>query len=63
MKWVERIGAVMAVIGMICFIWAGGRWMSDTMTETVSKIGVVGIVLAVTGVLMTNFDSDWLFRD
>lgn len=63
MKYVEKAGAVLAVIGMLCCMWAGGRWMNDAVTEAVVKIGVTGIVLAVAGVLMTNFRSDWLFKE
>ena len=63
MKYLEKVGAVLVVIGMICFLWAGGRWANDAVNETVMKIGVTGIVLAVAGVLMTNFRSDWLFKE
>ena len=63
MKYLEKVGAALVIIGMICVLWAGGRWANDEVTETVMKIGVTGIVLAVAGVLMTNLRSDWLFKE
>ena len=61
--WCERIGVVLAIVGAALCLWAGGRWMNDVVTEAVTNVGAVGIVLTVVGVLMTNFNSDWLFRD
>ena len=63
MKWVERIGTALFVIGVICFLFGAGRWACETDTHTTNVICLCGIVSTVIGCLMTNFDSDWLFRD
>lgn len=63
MKWVERIGVALGLIGMVCVLFGGGRFVQDTATELTNTIGVCGILLAVVGLLMVNFKSDWLFRE
>ena len=63
MKWLERIGVVLAMIGMACVLFGGGRLASCTATETTTKILVTGIVLAISGVVMVNFKSEWLFKE
>lgn len=63
MKWVERIGVALGLIGMVCVLFGGGRFVQDTATELTNTIGGCGILLAVVGLLMVNFKSDWLFRE
>lgn len=63
MKWVERIGVTLGLAGMALVLFGGGRWASGTDTELTTRLGLCGIVLTVVGVLMVNFNSDWLFKD
>ena len=63
MKWVEKIGVALGLIGMVCVLFGGGRFVQDTATELTNTIGECGILLAVVGLLMVNFKSDWLFRE
>ena len=63
MKWLERIGVTLGLVGMVCVLFGGGRYVQDTATDITNLILECGILLAVVGVLMVNFNSDWLFKD
>lgn len=63
MKWMERIGTALALIGVGCVLFGGGRLGSGTATETTTRILLAGILLAISGVVMVNFKSEWLWKD
>ena len=63
MKWLERIGIVLALVGIGCVLFGGGRFASGTATDLTNRIGGCGILLAITGTVMVNFKSEWLFKE
>ena len=63
MKWRERIGIVLGLIGMAGVLFGGGRLGSGTATETTTKILIAGAVLALVGLVMVNFKSEWLYKE
>lgn len=63
MKWLERIGVALGLIGMVCVLFGGGRFVQDTATELTNRIWMAGTVLAIFGVILVNIKSEWLFRE
>ena len=63
MKWLERIGVTLGLVGMVCVLFGGGRFVQDTATELTNRIWMAGTVLAIFGVILVNIKSDWLFRE
>lgn len=63
MKWLERIGVVLALVGIGCVLFGGGRFVQDTATDLTNRIWMAGTVLAIFGVILVNIKSEWLFRE
>lgn len=63
MKWTERIGTAVGLIGMVIFLYAGGRYVQETATELTNRLWIAGAALGIFGAVLVNIKSEWLFRE
>lgn len=63
MKWVERIGVGLVLVGVALVLFGGGRYVQDTATDLTNRLWIAGGILTAFGVLMVNIKSEWLFRE
>ena len=63
MKWLERVGIVLVLVGAGCVLFGGGRFVQDTATDLTNRIWMAGTALAIFGVILVNIKSEWLFRE
>jgi len=62
MKWLEKIGIVLGLLGVACVLFGGGRYVQDTATDLTNRIWIAGVILAVFGGILVNFKSEWLYK-
>lgn len=63
MKWVERIGITLALIGIAFVLFGGGRFVQGTDTDLTNRLWIAGVILAIFGGILVNLKSEWLFRE
>lgn len=62
MKWLERIGVTLALLGVACVLFGGGRYVQGTATELTNRLWMAGVILAVFGGILVNIKSEWLYK-
>ena len=62
MKLINGIGFIISCMGLALFLFGGGRFVQHTATELTNSLWIIGGVLALFGLLMSNAREEWFFE-
>lgn len=63
MKAVNIIGGILACLGLIAFLFGGGAFVQDKVTDASVPLLVGGFISAALGLVLANFKEEWIFEE